>query len=396
MRLSKRVEGLRESATLKINAIVNKLKQEGKPIYNLTAGEPDFPPPEAAKRAVIDAVNRNLSKYTPTPGIPELREAVAAHTRRRQPSVTPAWGAQDVVISNGGKQAIFNSIFALVDEGDEVLYPAPFWLSYPEMVRAAGGTPVSLHTTAAEGYRLSPETLARAIHAKTRLFIINSPSNPAGTLYTRDELRELGKVLERHPGVWVLSDEIYDRIDFEKGSWCSFLEANPSLRDRTVTVNGMSKSGSMTGWRIGWSVAPAELTRAVVALQGHTTSGICSLSQFAAVAALGLPEEDFEPQRLQYLHRRNLALEVLRKSAKIEVCVPRGAFYLFIDCRKALRENQDANGFAERLLQEAQVAVVSGADFGAPTCIRLSFAVDERTLVEACERIVAFLDSLPG
>jgi aspartate aminotransferase len=396
MRLSSRVAGLRESATLKINAIVNRLKQEGKPIYNLTAGEPDSPPPEAAKEAVINAVKKNLSRYTPTPGLPELREAIAAHTNRRQPSLTTPWSAQEVVVSNGGKQAIFNSVFSLIDAGDEVLFPAPYWLSYPEMVSAAGGKSVILPTSADQGYRLSPETLESAITPRTRLFLINSPSNPTGALYTREELRELGKVLERHPDVWILSDEIYDRIEFEKGSWCSFLEANPGLKDRTITVNGLSKSGSMTGWRIGWTVAPVELTRALIALQGHSTSGICSLSQHAAIAALSLPESDFESQRLQYLHRRNLALEVLGKSEKIEVCVPRGAFYLFVDCKRALGQNQDANGFAERLLQDAQVAVVSGVDFGAPTCIRLSFAVDEKTLVEACQRIVDYLDTLPG
>lgn len=395
MRLSSRVSVLRESATLKINAIVNRLKQEGKPIYNLTAGEPDFPPPEAAKSAVIEAVKKNLSKYTPTPGLLELREAVARHTNQRQPSLASPWTAQNVVVSNGGKQAIFNSVFALIEPGDEVLFPAPFWLSYPEMVKAAGGTPVSLPTRAEEGYRLRPEELEKAITARTRLFILNSPSNPTGALYTRSELQELGEVLSKHPGVALLSDEIYDRIEFEKGSWCSFLEANPKLQDRTITVNGLSKSASMTGWRIGWTVAPQAFTSALIALQGHSTSGISSLSQAAALAALALPDSEFEPQRLEYLHRRNLALEVLGKSAKIEVCRPRGAFYLFVDCTKALGEGQDANGFAECLLQDAQVAVVSGVDFGAPTCIRLSFAVDEKTLVEACTRIVAYLDSLP-
>jgi aspartate aminotransferase len=393
--ISKRIGQLQESATLKINALVNRMKQEGKNIVNLTAGEPDFSAPEVAKEAVIDAVRRNQSKYTPTPGILELRELVAQKTNRQQPSLSEPWKASQVVVSNGGKQAIFDSVLALIDEGDEVIIPAPFWLSYPEMVKAAGGTSIIVPTKAEDGYRLSPAQLEATISPKTKLLIINSPSNPSGALYHQEALRAIGEVLKKHPRIWVLSDEIYDRIEFEPGAWCSFLEANPSLKDRTVTVNGLSKSGAMTGWRIGWSVAPDLLTQALVCLQGHSTSGICSLSQWAAIASLKLPENHFEPQRLEYLHRRNLALEVLGKSEKIKVFVPDGAFYLFVDCKGAMTGDQDANGLAERLLKEAQVAVVSGVDFGAPTCIRLSFATDEKTLLEGCNRIVSFFNSLP-
>lgn len=392
--LSQRVRQLQESATLKLNAQVNQLKAQGKKILNLTAGEPDFPPPEAAKAAVIDAVNRNLAKYTPTPGIPELRELIADKANRQQPTLAArqAWKASDVVVTNGGKQAIFDSILCLIDRDDEVLIPAPYWLSYPEMVKAAEGIPVEIPTTAEQSYKITPSQLETAITSRTRLFLINSPSNPTGMMYSRAELQALGQVLREQPRVWILSDEIYDRIEFEPGSFCSFLEACPDLRDRTITVNGLSKSGAMTGWRIGWSLTPQPLTAALIALQGHSTSGISSLSQAAAVATLKLPEDAFEPQRLQYLHRRNLALEVLVKSAKIKVVAPAGAFYLFVDVSGALKPGQDANGFAESLLQEAQVAVVSGVDFGAPTCVRLSFATDEDTLREACTRLVEFCD----
>ena len=390
--ISSRVKNLQESATLKINATVNRMKAEGKNVYNLTAGEPDFPPPESVKNAAIAAVQKNLSKYTPTPGIMELRELIAKKTNAQQPSVTKPWKASDVVVTNGGKQAIFDVIFALIDQGDEVIIPAPFWLSYPEQVKAAGGTSVIVHTKAADGYCLSGTDLEKAITGKTKLFIINSPSNPTGALYSKAKLQELGRVLEKHPHIWVLTDEIYDLITFGKEGWTSFLEANPNLRDRTITVNGLSKSGAMTGWRIGWSVTPETLTPSLIALQGHSTSGICSLSQAAGVAALQLTATDFEPQRLKYLHRRNLALEVLRKSAKIEVFEPEGAFYLFLDLRKALKPNQDANGFAEKLLQDVQVAVVSGVDFGAPTCVRVSFATEEATLVKACEILVQYAD----
>ena len=390
--ISSRVRNLQESATLKINAVVNRLKAEGKNIYNLTAGEPDFAPPEAAKKAVVDAVAKNLAKYTPTPGLPDLRELVAAKTNAQQPGLQKPWKASDVVVTNGGKQAIYDAIFSLIDTGDEVIIPSPFWLSYPEMVKAAGGTTVQVETTSAEGYKLSAAKLEKAITPKTKLFILNSPSNPTGALYSKELLQEIGKVLEKHPQIWVLSDEIYDRIEFVPGSWNSFLAVNPSLRDRTVTVNGLSKSGAMTGWRIGWSVTPDSLTPALIALQGHSTSGICSLSQHAAIATLKLPLQDFEPHRKEFLNRRNLALEVLKKSAKIGVYEPEGAFYFFLDVRKALKDNQDANGFAEKVLQDVQVAVVSGVDFGAPTCVRISFAVDEKTLLEACQRLVDYCD----
>jgi aspartate aminotransferase len=394
MSLSQRVSRLQESATLKINAQVNQLKAQGKSIYNLTAGEPDFPPPDAAKQAVIEAVQKNLSRYTPTPGILELRELIAAKTNRQQSALNASqpWKATDVIVTNGGKQAIFNAVLCLIDRGDEALIPAPYWLSYPEMVKAAEGESVILPTTLESGYKITPEQLEGSITQHTRLLFLNSPSNPTGSMYSREEFQALGQVLHRYPQVWVLSDEIYDRIEFEKGSFCSFLDACPELRDRTVTVNGLSKSGAMTGWRVGWSLTPPKLTAALIALQGHSTSGICSLSQAAAVASLKLPEETFEPQRLEYLNRRNLALELLSKSAKIKGVVPAGAFYLFLDIRAALAPNQDANGFAEQLLQEAQVAVVSGVDFGAPTCVRLSFATDLETLRAACQRIVDFCD----
>jgi aspartate aminotransferase len=393
--ISSRVRNLKESSTLKVNALVNRMKAEGKEVWNLTAGEPDFPPPEAAKNAVIDAVSSNQSKYTPTAGIPELRDLVAKRTNLQQPALAASrpWSAVDVVVTNGGKQAIFNVIFALIDSGEEVVFGAPYWLSYPEMVKAAGGTSVVIHTGVEDGYRIRAEQLESLITEKTKLLILNSPSNPTGSIYSKDELKKLGAILEKHPKVWVLSDEIYGRIEFVKGAWTSFLEACPELRDRTVTVNGLSKSGAMTGWRVGWSLTPETLTPALISLQGHSTSGICSLSQAAAVASLRLPPSDFEPQRLEYLNRRNLALEVLRKSAKIKVYEPEGAFYLFVDCSSLLKDDQDANGLAERILQESKVAVVSGVDFGAPKCIRISFACAPATLQEGCARLVRFFDT---
>ena len=397
MIFSNRVSRLQESATLKINAIANKLKQEGKAIINLTAGEPDFPVFDEAKKAVIEALEKNLSKYTPTPGIPELRELIAQKTNHQQPSLAShPWKASNVMVTNGGKQALFDAILSLIDEEDEVLIPSPFWLSYPEMVKVAEGISKFIPAKFENRYKITAEDLEKSITPKTKMFIINSPSNPTGAMYSRAELQALGKVLDRHPRIWVISDEIYDRIDFSTNGWTSFLEANPQLRERTITVNGMSKSGSMTGWRVGWSVTPDSLTPMLNALQGHSTSGICSLSQAAAVASLKLPSERFEYQRKEYLNRRNLALEVLRKSAKIRVDEPEGAFYLFLDLSGVFvgkRAGQDADGFVQDLLKDEQVAVVSGVDFGAPKCVRISFATSLQTLLEGCQKIVSYCEN---
>jgi len=396
MIFSRRVSELQESATLKINAIANQLKAEGKAVINLTAGEPDFHVFDEAKNAIIEALHQNLSKYTPTPGVPELRELIAKKTNLQQASLASnPWKASNVMVTNGGKQALFDVMLTLIDEGDEVLIPAPFWLSYPEMVKVAAGTSKYIPTTFESHYKINAHDLAKSISPKTKMFIINSPSNPTGALYSKKELQELGKVLEQHPQIWIVSDEIYDRIDYSSEGWTAFLEANPSLRNRTITVNGMSKSGAMTGWRVGWSVSPENVTPKLNALQGHSTSGICSLSQVAAIATLKLPAERFEYQRKEYLNRRNLALEVLRKSAKIKVDEPLGAFYLFVDVSGVFTKNkteQDANDFVQRLLQEEQVAVVSGVDFGAPKCVRLSFATDLQTLLKGCQKIVDFCE----
>ncbi len=396
MIFSKRVSGLQESATLKINAIANQLKLEGKTIINLTAGEPDFPAFDEAKKAVIEALEKNLSKYTPTPGVPELRELVAKKTNLQQPSLgAKPWKPSDVMVTNGGKQALFDVILTLIDQGDEVLIPAPFWLSYPEMVKVAEGVSVYIPSTFESHYKINSTDLKKSITPQTKMLIINSPCNPTGATYSKSELQDLGKVLESFPKIWIVSDEIYDRIDYTSEGWISFLEACPQLRDRTITVNGMSKSGAMTGWRVGWSVSPESVTSKLNALQGHSTSGICSLSQAAAIATLKLPPERFEVQRKEYLNRRNLALELLRKSAKIRVDEPHGAFYFFIDLSGVFVGNkteQDANDFVQALLKDEQVAVVSGVDFGAPKCIRISFATDLKTLLSGCQKIVDYCE----
>ncbi len=397
--ISSRLDGVSESATLKLNAAVQAMKAQGIDIVNLTAGEPDFPVHDVAKKAAIDAVNANRSKYTPVGGIPELRQAIADKTNAQQPTLAriQPWKPSDVLVTNGGKQAIFDALFALLNPEDEVIIPAPYWLSYPEMTQLCGGTPRVIEAPFAQGYKITPEQLKKAITPKSKVFILNSPSNPTGAMYSASEMRALGDVLLKTPGaerIWVISDEIYDQVVLDRIPFCSFLEAAPELRDRTVTVNGMSKSAAMTGWRVGWSVAPSIVTSAMSTLQGQSTSGINAPAQWASVAALKLSPSETQPQIEAYKRRRELCLEILRKAPKMELFPPAGAFYLFIGVRAYLKPGEDSIGFAERLLDGAKVAAVPGTPFGEPTCLRLSFASDDKSLREGCERLVKFLNSI--
>ncbi len=394
-RLASRLEGVSESATLKLNALVQALKARGVDVVNLTAGEPDFHVPEVANVAVRDALDAHKSKYTPVPGVLELREAVARKTNLQQPTATAStqWKAGDVVVTNGGKQALFNAFLALLNPGDEVIIPGPFWLSYPEMVKLAGGTPKILRATFEQGFKITPSQLRGALTARTRVVVLNSPSNPTGAMYSKAEFAALGEVLAQAPDVCVISDEIYDRIALSDVSFCSFLEAAPALRDRVITVNGMSKAAAMTGWRIGWSVAPQWITQAMSTIQGQSTSGINALAQWASLAALKLPEAEFAGQIETYRRRRDLALEILKKAGKLKVFVPQGAFYVFFGVGGYLRAGEDSVGFAERILEKAGVAVVAGAPFGEPEWLRLSFSTDDKQLSEGCRRIVSFLES---
>lgn len=393
--LARRLDAVRESVTLQLNALAQKLAGEGKQILNLTAGEPDFPVRESVKSAAIDAIRADRSKYTPVAGIAKLRESIAAKTNRQQPGIPTPWSAKHVAVSSGAKHALFDALLATVNPGDEVVIPAPYWLSYPEMVKVAEGAPRVLETKLSLGYKFGPRELEALITPKTKVIILNSPSNPTGAVYSRAELRAIGEVLlkipaERRP--WVLSDEIYDEIVYAPEGFVSFLAANPELQDCVITVNGLSKSGAMTGWRVGWSVAGLEVTDAMLRLQGQSTSGINSVAQWASLAALELPRAEFEKDLRVYRKKRDLALAILRQSGKMEVCVPEGAFYVFADVSRALRAGEDASGLAERLLHEAGVAVVPGGPFGAPNAIRLSFATDEKTIQDGCHKLVEALE----
>ncbi len=401
---ARRMEGVSESATLRLNALVQKMRAEGEDVVNLTTGEPDFDVPEAAKEAAIDAIKKNRSKYTPAAGIPELRAKIAARINAQQPSLQAVhpWTAADIVVTNGAKQAIFQSLLALVDEGDQVLIPAPYWLSYPEMAKLASGKSMILPTLFEEGYILQAAELEKALQncassgTRARILFLNSPSNPTGGMYSRNDFRRLGDIILKSPfaqDLWVISDEIYDRIVYGDVAFCSFLEACPELRDRVITVNGLSKSAAMTGWRVGWSVAPPSIQSSLVTLQGQSTSGINSVAQWASLAALDLPEETFADQIRQYRERRDLVLAILGQSGKLRVFSPLGAFYAWVDVRGACRTGEDSGQFSERLLSDGKVAVVPGDPFGGSGCIRISFAANLETLRKGCERFVRLVEA---
>lgn len=396
MKFADRLDGVTESATLRLNAMATQLKSQGIDVVNLTAGEPDANVLDPIKAAVEKALRENRSKYTPVPGIPDLRAAIAQKTNLQQPKIASPWTGKNVVVTNGGKQAIYNVIQAMVNPGDSVQFITPYWLSYPEMVKLAGGKPEALEPTDRKTFKLSPKELEEALHAKVKLFILNSPSNPAGVTYSLEEYQKLGeifqKALDNGHDFYILSDEIYDRIVFTEAPFVSWLRACPGLQSRTITVNGLSKSSAMTGWRVGWSVASEEMIQVLSTLQGQQTSGISSLTQYAAVEALRLPDTDYQPMVQKFKDRQKLTLSILNKFKKMKWVSPEGAFYFFLDMSSYLKRGETAAPLAERLLSEAHVAVVPGEPFGAPNWIRISFALDERELVKGLEKMHQFLE----
>ncbi len=398
-KLAARVSGVSDSLTLKLNSQVQEMQKQGLDVVNLTTGEPDFAVPDAAKDAVRKALDQNRSKYTPVAGIPELRERIARKTTGQQPALViqaGEWRPSDVIVTNGGKQAIFNAMMAVLEPGDTVLVPAPFWISYPEMAALAGASTHRMTTQFSNSFKLTASELRAALDSCERpaMLILNSPNNPTGALYSRAELAALGEVIASHPkggSLWVLSDEIYDRVILGSTPFCSFLEACPALRSQVITVNGMSKSAAMTGWRVGWTVSTGAVTGAMLSVQAQSTSGINALAQWASIAALDLPESAFKHQLERYQARSRVALDILKKAAKLEIVAPEGAFYLFFGVRGYLRPGETTPQLCERLLRDGKVAVVPGDPFGAPGFARLSFATDEAALELGCRRIVETL-----
>lgn len=393
--LSERLNRLSPSATLAMSQKSNELKAQGIDIINLSVGEPDFNTPEHIKEAAKQAIDNNYSRYSPVAGYPELRNAIVKKLKEENGL---EYNPTQISCANGAKQSVCNVIMTLVDNGDEVIVPAPFWVSYPEMVKMANGTPVIVSAGIDQDFKITPAQLEAAITPKTKALILCSPSNPTGSVYSQKELAGLAEVLAKHPHVFVIADEIYEHINYigKHESIAQFSE----IREQVIIVNGVSKAYAMTGWRIGFIAGPEWLVKAVNKLQGQYTSGPCSVSQKAAEAAYTGTQEPVKEMRKAFERRRNLIVELAKQIPGFEVNTPQGAFYLFPKCDfffgKAAggRIINNADDLAMYLLEVGHVACVGGTSFGAPECIRMSYATSDENIVEAMRRIKQALSAL--
>jgi len=393
--VSDRVKSLAVSQTLAMDQKSRELKAKGIDVISLSLGEPDFNTPDYIKEAAKKAIDDNYSKYPPVPGYEDLRKAISAKFKRENKL---DYAPDQVIVSAGGKHSLINVILSIVNPGDEVVILAPYWVSYYDQVILAGGKPVIISTTIDNDFKIRPEQLENAISGKTRLVIFNSPSNPTGMVYSKDEMEKLARIIEKHEGVFVISDEIYEHIIFE-GEHVS-LASFSFIYDRVITVNGVSKGYAMTGWRIGYIGAPVWLAKACNKLQGQFTSGVCSIAQRAALAALQGTGESQRIMRDAFLRRRDLVVGLLKEIRGLKVNVPQGAFYVmpdisyFIGKSDGVTRIADSGELAMYLLDKARVATVGGDAFGAPECIRISYATSDELLVEAMKRIKVALENL--
>jgi aspartate aminotransferase len=388
--VSKRAQRVKPSPTLAVTALAIRLKAEGKDIIGLGAGEPDFDTPVHIADAGVDAIRKGFTRYTNVEGIPELKDAIIAKFKRDNGI---SYERPQILVSSGAKQTIFNLCMAVLDSGDEVIIPGPYWVSYPDMVLLADGVPVTPTAGPEQGYKITPRQLADAISPKTRLVLLNSPSNPTGAAYTPSELRALADVLVKHPKVLIGTDDMYEKIYWAPEPFVSLLTIAPELYDRTVTINGCSKSYAMTGWRIGYCGGPKEIVTAMGTIQGQSTSNACSISQKAAVVALNSSQQCVADMNRAYKERHDYVVGALNTLPGISCLPGAGTFYAFADVRGAIANLglRDDNAFAEFLINKAGVAVVPGTGFGAPGHMRLSFACSKQTLEKAIERIRAVL-----
>ncbi|OGW72318.1 MAG: aspartate aminotransferase [Omnitrophica bacterium GWA2_52_12] len=384
--LSRRVQTLTPSITLGIEAKAKELKAQGKDIISLSAGEPDFDTPEHVRSAAVKALAGGVTRYTPAVGTVELRQAITEKLKRDQ-GLT--FSVDQIVVSCGAKHSLYNLFFALINEGDEVIIPSPFWLSYPEMVQMLGGKSVLIETTQENGFKLSPEALAGAITPKTKVLVLNSPSNPTGAVYSKEEMEALILVLKKHPQVWVMSDEIYEKLVFDGRKHFSIAQLDPEIAARTIIVNGMSKSYAMTGWRLGYAAIPSkELTKAVASFQSHSTSNPTSFAQSGGVEAVRNGDVDAQAMCKVFEKRRDWFYDKVRQMPGLKPFRPEGAFYLFVDISGT---GLGSMAFSERLLEEANLAVVPGLPFGSDRHIRMSFATSEKNLESAVQRLEGWL-----
>jgi aspartate aminotransferase len=396
--VARTLERVKPSPTMAITSKARELKAAGFDVIGLGAGEPDFDTPDNIKRAAIEAIERGETKYTAVDGIPELKRAVAEKFKRENGL---DYKLSEITVGSGGKQVLYNALLATLDPGDEVIIPSPYWVSYPDIVLLAGAEPVIVETKLEHGFKLKPEALARAITPKTKWFIFNSPSNPTGAAYTETEIKALTDVLVKHDKVWVLSDDIYEHLVYDGFKFTTPAAIEPRLKGRTLTLNGVSKAYSMTGWRIGYGGGPEPLIKAISTLQSQSTSNPCSISQWAAVEALEGPQGFLTDWVKSFQERRDLVVAMLNQAKGISCPKPEGAFYVYPCCAgtigrttrggKTIGTDED---FATALLEEEGVAVVHGAAFGLSPFFRISYATGIKALEEACRRIQRFCGNL--
>ncbi|MBV8850720.1 MAG: pyridoxal phosphate-dependent aminotransferase [Methylobacteriaceae bacterium] len=389
---------VKPSATLVATQKARDLKAKGRDIISLSVGEPDFDTPDNIKEAAIKAIERGETKYTPVVGIPQLREAIVAKLKRENGL---DYKPSQVIVGTGGKHILFNAFLATLNPGDEVICVAPYWVSYPEMVAICGGTAVQVDTKMEHGFKLQPEDLEAAITPRTKWIVLNSPGNPSGAAYTREELKKVTDVLLKHPHVWVLTDDMYEHLVYGDFVFTTPAQVEPQLYERTLTMNGVSKTYAMTGWRIGYGAGPEKLIRAMDMLQGQQTSGACSIAQWAAVEALTGPQDFIPKNRKVFEERRDLVVSMLNQARFIKCPSPEGAFYVFPSCAEAIgRKAPDGTtiesdeDFCNALLESEGVAVVQGSAFGTAPNFRVSYATSNTLLEEACRKIQRFCGSL--
>lgn len=387
MKLASRVNQVTPSLTLAIDSLAKEMKKNGEDVCSFSAGEPDFDTPTHIKAAAKKALDEGKTRYGPAAGEPGLRKAIAEKLLRDNQL---AYNADNVIVTNGGKQSLYNLIMALIEAGDEVIIPAPYWLSYPEMVTLAGGTSVIVNTSLENQYKITPEQLEAAITPKTKLFVLNSPSNPTGIVYTPEEIAALAKIVVEKD-ILVVSDEIYEKILYDGAIHRSIASFGPEIFQRSIISNGFAKAFSMTGWRVGYIAGPVEIVNAMTKIQGHSTSNVCTFAQYGAIAALESPQDCIEEMVKAFSERRQYILERVRAIPGLNCPTPNGAFYVFINISQTGLKSRD---FCQKLLETQKVAAIPGIAFGADDCIRLSYATDLKTIEKGFDRIDKFIGSL--
>ncbi|MBC1196341.1 pyridoxal phosphate-dependent aminotransferase [Microcystis aeruginosa BLCCF158] len=387
MKLASRVNQVTPSLTLAIDSLAKEMKRNGEDVCSFSAGEPDFDTPTHIKAAAKKALDEGKTRYGPAAGEPGLRKAIAEKLLRDNQL---AYNADNVIVTNGGKQSLYNLIMALIEAGDEVIIPAPYWLSYPEMVTLAGGTSVIVNTSLENHYKITPEQLEAAITPKTKLFVLNSPSNPTGIVYTPEEIAALAKIVVKKD-ILVVSDEIYEKILYDGAIHRSIASFGPEIFQRSIISNGFAKAFSMTGWRVGYIAGPVEIVKAMTKIQGHSTSNVCTFAQYGAIAALESPQDCIEEMVKAFSERRQYILERVRSLPGLNCPTPNGAFYVFIDISQTGLKSRD---FCQKLLETQKVAAIPGIAFGADDCIRLSYATDLKTIEKGFDRIDQFIGTL--